>query len=177
MKYVFIAIFTAFITGLISKYSKNQKPQRLDEGGGKIVPGKTSAWITVIGGILMLAFGLAAVFSAFVSEQGAEGLWVGALLSLMGLAIAGFMSPSLFSIHDIEWDQDGVTGAASTFGPTLGMRRHKINWNEIVKRGETVTQYWYLETNDNRRVYWSYLYSGYGEFDVAISEKCPNLKV
>ena len=175
MKYVFIALCTALVTGIISYFTAKQKPDFLDESSGRLTPGKTSAWITIIGGLLMVALGLWMIFSILLFEQDKAGLSGAILLSLMGLAIAGFMSPSLFSIHDIVWDDDGVEGASSMFGPTLGWKRHKIKWNEIVKRGETVTQYWYLETEDKRRVYWSYLYSGYGELDYVISERCRTL--
>lgn len=163
------------ITALIAKHGKDKSPKYLDVDKGRITPGKTSAWITVLTGVLMTISGVVAGILAFISEQNDESVLVFSLVSLLGLAIAGFMAPSIFSIHDIEWDEKGVTGAKSTFGPTLGWKRHTIRWSEIVNRGETVTQYWYLETQDKRRVYWSYLYPGFGKFDNEIEKYCPGL--
>jgi len=176
MKYFFIALFTVLITGLISVYGKYQKPKAITESSGRLTPGKTSAWITIIAGLAMAVSSLAFFIYVLISgEDYTQHSWTLATF-LVGAMISGFMLPSLFSIHDIIWDEEGVEGAKSTFGPTLGWKRHKIEWEDIIKRGETATQYWYLETHNKQRVYWSYLYPGYGEFDRVIVQKCKNLK-
>ncbi|MGJ8562507.1 MAG: hypothetical protein ACSHXY_03040 [Alphaproteobacteria bacterium] len=87
-----------------------------------------------------------------------DGPVVGILLTLMGAAISGFMAPSLSSVHDVTWTDDEIVGACKMFGPTLGRNRTCIKWDEISGFGTTATSYWYMQTNDRRRIYWSYLY-------------------
>ena len=175
MKYLFIAIFTVIVTSLLSQFTKRQKPMALTADAGRLTPEKMSACVTVIVGVIMAVSGLGSAIVTLTSGEGLGGLWWSILLFVLGSAIAGFMYPSLFSAHDVIWDAEGVEGASSTFGPTLGRKRHKIKWENIVHRGITITQYWYLETHDKKRIYWSYLYSGYGEFDKVLAEKCDKL--
>ncbi len=63
------------------------------------------------------------------------------------------------------------------FGPTLGAARTEIAWSEIAKTGKTITGYWYVESGDGRRVYWSYLYKGYGALVLALRGHCPSLQL
>lgn len=109
-------------------------------------------------------------------QQAFSDMVWGGLIFMIGACIAGFMTPSLTNIHDVSWDANGITGPANTFGPTLGLKKTTIAWTDITKRGETVTQYWYVESGDRRRIYWSYLYRGHGELERVIAERCSNLK-
>ena len=51
-----------------------------------------------------------------------------------------------------------------------------IPWGDIRRTGKTATGYWYVEAEDGRRVYWSYLYKGYGAFVQALAELTPDRK-
>jgi hypothetical protein len=93
----------------------------------------------------------------------------------VGLGIAGFMSPSLTSVHKVTWGEDGIEGPSNLFGPTLGLRRTDISWSDIARTGTTMTSYWFVEALDGRRVYWSYLYKGHGALSAFISAKRPDL--
>ncbi len=95
----------------------------------------------------------------------------------MGLAIAGFMAPSLTNLHNVQWTTLGVNGPARMFGPTLGLSRTEIAWRDIVTAGKTITGYWFVQAADGRRIYWSYLYKGYGAFVSAIKAHCPTLSL
>jgi hypothetical protein len=101
-------------------------------------------------GLLVFA---AALWAAIFSNGG----WAAAAAALFGAAIAGFMAPSVTSIHAVRWNGEGIEGPARMFGPTLGTARTEIAWSDIVRTGKTVTGYWYVESGDGRRVYWSYL--------------------
>ncbi len=85
------------------------------------------------------------------------------------------MAPSLTSVHDVNWNDEYVEGASKLFGPTLSKKRTRIKWSEIVNLGETSTQYWYLESVDGRKIYWSYLYMGHAVFAEAIERNCPGI--
>jgi len=156
------------VTDLMSAYGKTAKPKFLDNVSGHISPGKISAWFTIFVGIFCCSLG---VFLALF-----QGEWIlGGLLILLFSAVAGFMLPSLFSIHDVFWSQDYVEGPSKMLGPSLGRKRENIKWSEIERTGITVTQYWYVETSDKRRVYWSYLYKGYGALHKALETHRPDL--
>ncbi len=85
------------------------------------------------------------------------------------------MIPSLTNFHNVQWTAEFVEGPTSTFGPTLGLKRDRLEWSDIVKAGKTATGYWFVESTDGRRVYWSYLYKGYRSFETFLKLKCPNL--
>ncbi|MFS2111880.1 hypothetical protein ACCC88_19470 [Sphingomonas sp. Sphisp140] len=143
--------------------SRRAPPAELDHDRGRITPGKGSAIFTVLG-----SGALAAI--AFLSAT-AWAKWVGGVLLLPGL----FMLPSLTRWHDVCWDGFGIQGTSRMFGPTLGWARAKIAWREIVRVGKTMTGYWYVEAEDGRRVYWSYLYLGYPVLVARLKQACPDL--
>jgi hypothetical protein len=104
------------------------------------------------------------------------GLWpIGLVVFLVGAAISGFMAPSLTKLHIITWSSDGVEGPSRTFGPTLGLAKTTILWGDIRQTGKTATSYWYIESKDGRRIYWSYLYKGYHVFVRELRMRCPTL--
>jgi len=106
-----------------------------------------------------------------------SGLGLAVPAALIGLAIAGFMAPSVTSIHSVHWNEVGIEGPSATFGPTLGSKRTMISWAQIERTGKTVTGYWFVETADNRRIYWSYLYAGNSLLTEAIRRHRPSLNL
>jgi|HubBroStandDraft_6_1064221.scaffolds.fasta_scaffold125965_3 hypothetical protein len=167
---ILIAGITMVITMVLSWLIGRGKPQHLTADKGTIQPERASAWFTVIVGTAMCLSGLLGILALHLG-------WIGALLATMGAAIAGFMSPSLTSVHAVRWDTDGVEGPSSLFGPTLGLKRTQVAWSDIVKAGETFTSYWFVESSDGRRIYWSYLYKGYSALTQALRARCPNLEL
>ncbi|HWC64406.1 MAG TPA: hypothetical protein VG501_12330 [Rhizomicrobium sp.] len=163
----FVAAFTAVVIGGLAWLIGRAKPMAQSLEGGTIAPEKWSAIFTVAGGLLFLALGVATII--------AGGLPVGLAAVAMGAAIAGFMAPSLTNAHVVHWTRDYVEGPARMFGPTLGAARTRINWDDIVRTGKTITGYWFIETADRRRIYWSYLYKGYGAFVRRLHARCPAL--
>jgi hypothetical protein len=135
-----------------------------------IRPELWTAWATVLIGSLMLVVALWAV----TIENGG---WAAAAVALLGAAIAGFMAPSVTSLHAVRWNENGIEGPAKMFGLTLGVARTEIAWADIVRTGVTTTGYWYVESTDGRRVYWSYLYKGYGALVRALRRQCPTLRL
>lgn len=160
-------ILTAALIGLLIKQSMNTQPSEFTNVSGTIRPGKLSAIFTVTGGVVFAATGIAATLS--------NELVLGVLIFAFGAAIAGFMAPSLGSWHDVNWGLEGVNGASKMFGPSLGRSRTTIKWQEISTSGVTATQYWYIESTDGRRVYWSYLYRGHAKFRDEIQARRPDI--
>lgn len=171
--YFLIATLTAVIASGIAILSRNASPKDIDGCNGVITPGKTIALITVGGGIFMMV----APIGLAITDPSPPTFALTAMLFLLGGAIAGFMSPSLTSMHDVSWNESSLTGPAKMFGPTLGTKRSTIAWPEIVKTGKTFTGYWFVEAADGRRIYWSYLYNGYGKLTEALKSKIPSVRL
>lgn len=152
----------------IRRHATDSNPAELSGLEGRISPGKTSAYFTVVIGALLFGTGM---FTIVAQSEFAIGI----IISVFGLCVGGFMLPSLFSIHDITWTPDGFSGTCRLFGPTLGWHKTTISWDDVIARGQTITQYDYLEAKDGRRIYWSYLYLGTGVFEDMIAKKCKNL--
>jgi hypothetical protein len=161
-------IAIAGVIVILSRVLRRARPSTVGDTAGAIEPEKSTAWITVIlGGLLSLAGLFGALFRA-------GGL--GALaIAILGLCIAGFMSPSLTTVHRVTWEKEGIEGPSRLFGLTLGLERTKILWREIARAGTTKTGYWFVESLDGRRVYWSYLYRGYGALTAFLHRKRPDL--
>lgn len=124
----------------------------------------------MIVGAAMAAFGVVLVFFA---DKG----WGALAISVIGICCGGFMAPSLTSVHKVIWTQAGIEGPSKMFGPTLGTARTMILWGDISRTGTTFTSYWYVEAADGRRVYWSYLYKGFGALTAMLRAKRPDLKL
>lgn len=165
-----VGLLTALLIGGLARLIRGGKPATLDQAVGTIQPERWSAWITIIVGALIFVGGL------WFSIQSGGG-WGAAAMALIGATIAGFMAPSATSIHAVHWDNEGIEGPSDLFGLTLGLARTKIAWGDIVSTGSTVTSYWYVEATDGRRVYWSFLYKGYGALLAALETRCPSLEI
>src|SRR5262245_7827910 len=149
-----VVVLTAVMVGGLAAILRRSRPATLAGRTGTIRPDLWSAWLTVVAGLAMV------VAAAWAAIHG-NGGWAAAGAALLGAAIAGFMAPSVTSIHAVHWNERGIEGPAKMLGPTLGRARTEIAWSEIVKTGTTTTGYWFVESGDGRRVYWSYLYKGY----------------
>jgi hypothetical protein len=165
---ILVVVATAVILGGLATLLRRSRPAALAQGAGTIRPGLWSAWLTVLGGMAMLSA------AAWASIYG-NGGWAAAGVAVLGAFIAGFMAPSLTSMHAVHWNEHGIEGPAKMFGPTLGAARTEIAWSDIAKTGKTITGYWFVESDDGRRVYWSYLYKGYGILMAALQNHRPSL--
>jgi hypothetical protein len=162
---------TALLMKGLSSLLRRAKPLALNETSGTVRPDRWSAWIVVAVGAACVIGGALGLVSGYVP-------WPGALAAAFcGVLLAGFMAPSLTSLHAVHWNEIGIEGPCTTFGPTLGTRRTLIRWEEIVRAGKTATDYWYVESYDNRRVHWSFLYPGYGALVRAIRKHCTNMQL
>ncbi|WP_156812021.1 hypothetical protein [Robiginitomaculum antarcticum] len=160
-------MFDRLLISWIAKHARNSNPVELSGDRGRITPGKTLAIITIVFGLSVAISGI------FLASLGGEHS-LGFGIFILGICIGGFMAPSFFSFHDVTWDENSITGICRLFGPTLGLRRTTIEWSDVASRGQTATQYNYLQSIDGRRVYWSYLYHGNGELERIIAERCKS---
>lgn len=170
---VLIAALTALVIYGLSALLRMSKPISFSGTGGTIRPERWSAWITIVVGAAMAVLALAILLSA----SNVARLALAIPLALLGIAIAGFMAPSVTSVHSVHWNETGIEGPSAVFGPTLGTKRTAISWEQIARTGKTVTGYWFVEADDYRRVYWSYLYSGYGLLVEALRRHRPSLEL
>jgi hypothetical protein len=165
------AVLTPLITLALARSLRQSNPLQGDEKAGTIRPERWSAALTVGIGAIICIGGIAAM--AFAG--GLPQIGLGIMLFLMGGMMGGFMAPSLTSVHAVHWTESGIEGPSKTFGPTLGTQRTEIRWDDIVASGKTPTSYWFIQSTDNRRVYWSYLYKGHGALTAALRANCPDL--
>jgi hypothetical protein len=135
---------------------------------GSIAPDRFSASFTIVCGMAMAIGGIA------VAATGGP-LTIAGGCFVLGLVVAGFMAPSLTTLHNVTWTDEFLDGPSRLFGPSLGRARAKIAWGDIVGAGTTLTSYWYVESRDGRRVYWSYLYKGFGSLTEQLRARCPSL--
>ena len=167
---VLVGVLTAILLAGLSWLIRRAKPAALADEQGRIMPERWSAWFTVLAGLGIFGVGI----WQLISGVGGSG-WASAGVALMGIAIAGFMAPSLTTLHSVSWNATGVEGPANTFGPTLGTARTEISWAEIVGAGKTSAGYWFVEARDGRRVYWSFFHKGYGALTAALRSRCRAL--
>jgi hypothetical protein len=167
--HVIVFVLTAVLLGGLATLLRRAAPAALEGQTGTIRPEVWSAWLTVLVGLGMF------VAASWVLIHG-NGDLAAAGMALFGAAIAGFMAPSVTSVHAVRWNDRSIEGPAKMFGPTLGVARTEIAWSEIVKTGKTVTGYWYVESGDGRRVYWSYLYKAYGALVLSLRNHRPSLQ-
>src|SRR5262245_6412596 len=86
---------------------------------------------SVVFGTLMFVVALVFLFYG-------NGGWGAAASAAFGAAIAGFMAPSVTSVHAVNWDANGIEGPSKTFGPTLGLARAEIKWTDLTATGKTI---------------------------------------
>lgn len=153
----------------LNLWLQKSKPHRVSATSGTIRPERLTAWFTVASGGVFCLLAIAILLT-----DPSQSL-IAAVVGVMGLAIAGFMFPSVTSIHAVNWDEDGIEGPSKTFGPTLGLARTRIAWADIVGSATTITSYWYIKAADGRRIYWSYLYKGHGALADALARYRPDL--
>lgn len=149
------AVLTGLIVTLIAR-GIGRKGAELTDGVLKISPNRTAIWMVVGIGTAITAFSAAMIV--------VNGSLAWAFVAVFGLAIAGFMALSLSTAHDVLWTHEFVEGPSQLFGPSLGLRRARIGWDELRRTGKTASGYWYIEGHDGQRIYWSYLYSGHPLF-------------
>jgi hypothetical protein len=149
---------------------RRARPWRSSETAGTIRPDRWSACFAIAVGVAFMAIGLLPVVT------GARTTAAALVVNLVfGAMMAGFMAPSLTPVHAVRWDEIGIEGPCSLFGLTLGTRRTLVLWAEIVRTGKTATGYWYVESRDGTRVYWSFLYTGYGALVKALRKRRTDL--
>jgi hypothetical protein len=162
-----VAGLTSLVVAGLAALVARGRPKAWRAGSGTISPERWTAALTVLFGLAMASGGTIALVA---------GDWkVGSGLLLIGLACAVFMCPSLTDLHNVSWSSEGVEGPSRLFGPTLGFRRTSIAWSEIESAGKTITGYWYVQTADHRRVYWSYLYKGYAALTASLINHRPDV--
>ncbi len=169
---------TMGIVALLSWIIGRGRPKAFDGQSGTISPDRISAAVTVIFGMAMVFGPIALVWADAQGGRLTQAHLVIAIgLSLLGLAVGGFMSPSLTNIHNVAWTPSGLQGPSKLFGPTLGLKRETLSWADLARTGKTVTGYWYVEARDGRRIYWSYLYKGWRRLAEALRNHCPGLSL
>jgi hypothetical protein len=148
---------------------KTDFPQAAEEApSGTIRPPLLRAWFGTLLGSMML---LVALWAVIVSNNGD----LAAAMAFLGAVFVGASAPQVAWDHKVCWNHKGIEGPAKLFGLTLGATRTEIGWSDIVRTGRTPTGYWYVESRDGRRVYWSYLCAGYEALTLELRRQRPML--
>lgn len=169
MRYALIVTVVGLVTYGWSMFNRFRDSESDIGFDGNITPGKISALAVTIFGIAIAVFGIVSVFEAEFARA--------IVCSGIGFPMAIFMAPSITHLHDVRWDSKEVNGPCRLFGLSLGLSRTSISWDEIKSTGKTITGYWFIQSRDGRRVYWSYLYPGYGRFVDNLLFHRPSLKI
>jgi hypothetical protein len=164
-----IATAVGFITALWACVNRRRPPQGDFGPAGNITPGKVSAATVTFVGVVITTFGVASVVSGALGS--------GFVCLLVGVALTIFMGPSLTHMHDVSWNSAEVNGPSTLFGLSLGRSRTTIRWDEVASTGKTITSYWFIQAADGRRIYWSYLYPGYGRFVESLIANRPQIEL
>jgi len=138
-----------------------------DPRSGIVRPPLLSAWFGTLFGLLTI---VAAVWAAINSYD------MTAALGFLGIVFTVAAVPQVIWRHEVRWNQKEIEGPAKMLGLTLGAARTEIAWSDIVRAGRTMTGYWYVESGDGRRVYWSYLSAGRDALRQALRGHCPTLQ-
>lgn len=162
-------IATIFLMGWWTRKNYRARPLKQTETACTISPGKFSAAVITFVGAVGAFFGIGLLISGSVPA--------GLICFSIGAALAFFMSPSLTHTHDVSWNDVEVTGPCKRLGLTLGRSRTSIPWHVITSTGKTSSGYWFIEAGDGRRIYWSYLYPGYGRFVEKLEAKRPEISL
>ncbi len=167
MRGVLIAVIVGLMTVFWSRMNYGRSSQHDIGSDGNITPGKISAAIITLVGVATVAFGIASIFFGALATA--------LICVVVGGALTIFMGPSLTHRHDVSWNPKEITGPSRLFGPSLGYSRTTIRWNDIASTGKTATDYWFIQASDGRRIYWSYLYPGYGRFVESLKLNRPQI--
>jgi hypothetical protein len=143
-------------------------PEALEPESGILRPPVLSVWFGTLFGLLMI---VAAVWAAMINRYD-----MAAAFGFLGVVFTAAAAPQVIWRHEVRWNQMEIYGPAKMFGLTLGAGRTEIAWSDIVRAGRTMTGYWYVESRDGRRVYWSYLCAGCDVLIQAVRGHCPTLQ-
>ena len=161
-----MAVFAALILTprfIVRRLGEAQGSTQTEEKG-EIRPNQAAAWLIVILGAIV-AVGGAVLFFPIIGPM--------ALSTALGAVFASLAIPSLAPGRIVRWDRTGLEGPVRPW-PNLGRNRVRIAWSQI--RGydlHPLTDSWYVEARDGRRVYWNARFPGYWALNLALRRRCP----
>jgi len=125
-------------------------------------------WAGIVGGVGMLALGI-----ALLIYKGSD--WPFYFFAIMGLLMIMAVAPCLTANAVVSWSEESIEGPLHRFRvPTL-RKRVRIAWPDIRRAGTTWDQYWYVESGDGRRVHWGPYHKGNAALAAALRAKRPDL--
>lgn len=122
-------------------------------------------WRTIILAALLFSLGI----SVFLSEP--NGRILGALLALFSGGMIILSLPNFSSVVNINWNNESLSGPNAL----MRLSRHNMKWSEIVKIGVTPNAIYFVEDNNQQRIYFSKSYKNIHEFEAFLTKKRPNL--
>jgi hypothetical protein len=149
-----LRILQPYITGalviatiaLLRFLMRRGKPA-IHAGKQSITFSRSIGWIGIVLGVGMLAGGIALLIYG-------RRDWPIYVWAIMGLLLTMAIAPSLTANAAVAWSEESIEGPLHRFRvPTL-RKRVRIAWPDIRRAGTTWDQYWYVESEDGRRVHW-----------------------
>ncbi len=97
------------------------------------------------------------------------------LVGIGGLGLVLLAAMGLLPDHEIEWNEDGLEGPASTWLLPFGQGRDFIAWADVIGLGKDALGNWHVEDRTGDRICWSFVYGGHCDLIAAVERNCPHL--
>lgn len=165
----FASVASAWVITWLKNAAKNYKPVGVVSEAGEIRLNQKVAWFTLIIGLLIFNF------SIFLIVFMDGGLIYGLPLVLLGLFCAIGILPALSQIQNLKWDNQTIEGPSKVYGQFMGIKRAEIAWSSIMEIGFQKGPYFFIETIQGTRIYWSPAYSGFEHFESTLKKRRPKL--
>ncbi len=165
-----LGMVVPFVIGAIfMRVIARLKPKKDASGLAVIVPNRLyMLFIGLVGGGLYY-------FVLYVIPV--ENMYFVVIGGSIGIILAFAALCPLMTDLNVRWNNRYVEGPAKVwFGFQLPQRTDFL-WTEICDTGITRSTYWYVETYDGERVYFSRFYSGHTYFTRALQENCPDVEI
>jgi hypothetical protein len=160
------------VLAIMPRLTKNRGGRASTSPATLIIPER---WSMGFCAVFFGAIAILAVTYPFIDRSVPEWAWwiSGAGFGLFGLQAA----LALTNDAAVEWTESAITGPARQWYWTPHIPRNQVSWLDVRACGATTLGYWFLESRDGRRVYWSYVYRGWGALRDEIVKRRPDLKV
>ena len=153
---------------LFKQYTRRVRAADYSEESGRI---RLSLVPALLAPVLLFCLGAAMVYFSRTTGTDPRLVWPGIFFLLFGLIGSTFSLP----IHDVHWDEYGLTGPSSWLPWPIGPCRVRIEYEDIVFFDKHWLDYWFVENHRGQRIRWNHQYLGFPALGDAIFKARPDL--